>query len=100
MSTVESLADEILNLIPGAFIRNKATSTSSIYIKTPDGYSLRVGDHNGREKYKYKWNLGMIYANIRGWRKDGEYWRYYTDRPLAIAMLVERNTHECNNSWG
>jgi len=33
--------------------------TGSVYVKFADTRmrSLRIGDHNGREKYRYKWNL-------------------------------------------
>lgn len=42
----------------GAYIYCEAT-TGSIYIKFEDARlcSLRIGDHDGKEKYKYKWNL-------------------------------------------
>lgn len=99
MSTLtEKLVKEVLDIIPGSYIRNRSVTTSSVYIKTPDGYSMRVGDHKGREKYKYKWNLGPQYSNIRGWRKDEGKWRYYTDRPIAIAMLIEKRSNDDSNN--
>jgi hypothetical protein len=33
-------------------------TTNSLYIKFEQGYgSLRIGDHRGKKKYKYTWNI-------------------------------------------
>lgn len=97
-----ALLAEVLEKIPGTTVRNKAVTTSSIYCKTPDGYSLRIGDHRGREKYSYKWNLGPQFTKEGRWVKEWSelakrnYWRFYTSSvdTLASAVLaqVERNS--------
>ena len=38
--------------------------------------SIRVGDHDGREKLKYKFN-GRSDSVRQGWVKDKDTWRYY-----------------------
>lgn len=42
-------------------MNNKAVTTSSTYIKLPHWAlgSVRVGDHRGREKYRYRWELRL-----------------------------------------
>ena len=97
-----TLLTEVLEKIPGTVVRNRSVTTSSIYCKTPDGYSLRIGDHRGKEKYSYKWNLGPQFEERGRWKKEWSeaskrhYWRFYTSSvdTLAVAVLaqVERNT--------
>ncbi len=43
----------------GAYVRNEAVTTDSIYIKFEKARigSLRISDHGGRPKYAYRWNL-------------------------------------------
>lgn len=86
---VESLYADARRLIPGLMLHNRAVTTSSIYCKTPDGYSLRIGDHKGREKYSYKWNLWP--GCKRGWRRENGRWRYYTDDVEDLAEKVKMN---------
>ena len=57
------MQDNVANIILveckniGAYIYKKAMS-GSIYIKfNKKCGSLRVGDHKGREKYRYKWEI-------------------------------------------
>ncbi len=87
----DELAKLVLEKIPGSFIRNESVTTSSVYMKTPDGYSLRIGDHNGKQKYHYKYNLGPQYKGIRGWRKRDGKWSLYTDQIEQIAEIVSKN---------
>ena len=61
----------------GAYVYYSAT-TGSIYIKFEDARlcSLRIGDHDGKEKYKYKWNLRFdIKDSYETW--DGGVRRFY-----------------------
>ncbi len=53
---VQIVLEELKDL--GAHIY-KVAKTGSVYIKFADERlrSLRIGDHDGRENYKYKWNL-------------------------------------------
>ena len=72
-------------------MRNESVTTSSIYIKTPDGYSLRVGDHDGKQKYKYKWNLRYGLSEKGHWQKEGSFWRFYSSSPEVIAQEIAKN---------
>ena len=97
-SSKESLAlsnkllQECFAKIPGFMLRNHSVTTSSIYCKMPDGYSLRIGDHKGREKYSYKYNLDPNIKRKGYWSKEynridrKDYWRYYTGN---VDDLVE-----------
>jgi hypothetical protein len=52
--------------------------TGSVYIKfdNPRLRSLRIGDHDGREKYRYKWNLR--YDINKSYKEDdNSVMRYY-----------------------
>jgi len=90
----EKMAEEFLSLCPGAFIRNCSVTTSSIYIKTPDGFSLRVGDHNGKKKYTYKWNLLLGYSKKGFWEKDRGVWRFYCSNAETIANEINKNIQQ------
>lgn len=87
-SWCEQMLIEILWLIPGATLRNKSVTTSSIYVKTPDGYSLRIGDHDGREKYLFKWNLRKDAPDAGEWRFEDPTWRFYCSNAKRIAHEV------------
>ena len=93
----EKLLAEVLEKIPGTVLHNRSVTTSSIYLKTPDGYSLRIGDHKGREKYSYKWNLNPDLTGRPGWRKEfnqfdqRDHWRYYTASVDDLAEKVKAN---------
>jgi len=56
--------------------------TGSTYIKfeNPSIGSLRVGDHPGRKKYAYRWNLFLnLPEDQRGMRIDRGLKRWYYD---------------------
>jgi hypothetical protein len=82
--------------IPYLVLVNHSVTTSSIYCRTPDGRSLRIGDHKGKEKYSYKWNLGDGYGKGH-WVKEFNkvtkftYWRYYTDSVDDLALQLQSN---------
>ena len=92
----ERLYAEVRNAIPGVMLRNRSVTTSSIYCKTPDGFSLRIGDHSGKEKYAYKWNLGPQYGK-RGWVREPnpvsgrESWRFYTSSVQELAEQIQQS---------
>lgn len=93
----EQLLQECFNKIPGLTLWKRSITTSSIYCKTPDGYSLRIGDHKGKEKYSYKWNLNPTIKCSGYWRKEynridnRNYWRYYTGNVDDLAIRIEKN---------
>jgi len=80
----EKLLQECFDKIPNFMLRNRSVTTSSIYCRMPDGYSLWIGDHKGREKYSYKYNLDPNIKRKGYWSKEynkidkKDYWRYYT----------------------
>ena len=88
--------DELTKKCPKIELRNKSITTSSIYCKTPDGRSLRIGDHRGKEKYSYKWNL---FPGIsKGfWKKEynkitkRDHWRYYTSSVDDLIIKIEES---------
>lgn len=95
---MKSIADKLvlkLNEIGiESYIWHFAT-TGSVYIrfKDPKMCSIRIGDHNGRGKLKYKYNLRRDSVKF-GWVKDDDVWRYFL--PLnrwqdLIPILQERS---------
>jgi hypothetical protein len=62
-----------------AYIWHKATS-NSVYIRFKDSRigSIRLADHTGRSKLKYKFNLRSdLHLSKPKWVKDNNTWRYY-----------------------
>lgn len=89
----ENLLQECFEKIPGLMLRNRSVTTSSIYCRMPDGYSLRIGDHKGREKYSYKWNLDQKLTRgywLREYNKidKRDYWRYYTGSVDDLLQML------------
>jgi hypothetical protein len=95
----EALYAEVREKLPGVMLRNRSVTTSSIYLKTPDGFSLRIGDHRGKEKYSYKWNLNPDQPRP-GWRKEfnqfdkTSHWRYYTASVDDLVAKVLANVRD------
>ena len=96
----EQLLSDLRKRLPYVSVRNRAVTTSSIYCKTPDGFSLRIGDHKGREKYQYKWNLGPQFTPQGRWVKEyseaagRDYWRFYTSSVETLAVAIEANVQK------
>ena len=96
----ERLLSALLKLMPEIRVRNRSVTTSSIYCKTPDGFSLRIGDHKGREKYSYKWNLGPQFTAQGRWVKEfseaagRDYWRFYTSSVETLVVAIEANVEK------
>lgn len=95
--TTYQIADELCNRLSEFFIVHKycATSTKSIYIKLDYGVanSIRVSDHKGIEKYKYRYNIRKDidekYDEIDG----GYYRKYYPFKDigdLILDVIVDR----------
>lgn len=89
---VEQAWQEVQDRIPGVMLRNRSVTTSSIYVKMPDGKSLRIGDHKGREKYSYRWNLRLDLEDSF-WKDDNRdgytIHRFYT--PSVDELVKELN---------
>lgn len=73
----------------GAYVYHRAL-TGSIYVrfKNPNLRSLRIGDHDGREKYQYKFNLRSDLEKA-GWKVENEKWRYYCPHNKWEWMVKE-----------
>ncbi len=84
----------------GAYIYHKARSGSA-YIKFEDTKlcSIRIGDHDGREKYRYKFNLRKDCMSA-GWKLEDNIWRYYApfdNIPSLVAEILKRR--EFSKNW-
>jgi hypothetical protein len=89
-SWTEKMLIEILWLCPGAKLRNRSITTSSIYVDTPDGYALRIGDHDGKEKYLFKWNLRRDYPAEGKWVFEDPTWRFYCSDPRVLIETINK----------
>lgn len=75
---LHNLRDQVLKELKtlGAYQYYSAASGSQyVKFKDPRLGSVRIGDHRGKEKYRYKWNL--IAGGIRRSFWDGNCLRYY-----------------------
>ena len=84
-----------------AYIYHVAT-TGSVYIRFEDPRmgSIRIGGHEGRSNYSYKFNV-RIDKNKLGWEKDRrDIWRFYC-RPDQLTHLIEaiKRRAETVASW-
>lgn len=107
MNQFEDIANKIIEELAKTDIKAyiwHAATTGSVYIRFEDNRmcSLRIGDHEGRKKLKYKYNLRSdISPRNKGWRKDDEIWRYYLPITLweeIIPVLIQR--HKDIQQWG
>ena len=96
MTTYE-IAEELCDRLAEFFIVHKycATSTNSIYIKLDYGVanSIRVSDHNGIEKYKYKYNIRKDIEEKYDEVDKGYYRKYYPFKDigdLIMDVLIDR----------
>jgi len=85
------------SMMPEIELVNRSVTTTSIYCKTPDGHSLRIGDHRGKEKYSCEWNLSPN-SSINGiWRNEfnrinkRRYWRFYTSSPDKLIENIKES---------
>jgi hypothetical protein len=89
------LVIELTELGIKCYIYHTAT-TGSIYIRFEDIRigSIRLGDHDGKEKLKYKFNIRSdISRKHKRWLKDGDVWRFYLrqdDWRQIIPVLQDR----------
>lgn len=96
MNTYE-VAERLCDRLADFFIVHKycATTTNSIYIKLDYGVanSIRVSDHNGIEKYKYKYNIRKDIEEKYDEVDKGYYRKYYPFKDmgdLIIDVLLDR----------
>ena len=85
---VSTLASEGIE----CYIWHVAT-TGSVYIRFADPRmcSIRIGDHDGKEKLRYKYNIRSDSGFKSGWVKDENIWRHYLpiNRWAEITQLMK-----------
>lgn len=71
--------------------------TGSVYIRFKDNRigSVRFGDHEGRTKLKYKYNVRSDRgdAHFGKWERDGDQWRFYisvANYKGIVPVLIDR----------
>ena len=96
-----NIADKLISELKAvgieAYIWHK-TATGSVYIRFANNRmcSIRIGDHEGRSKLKYKYNLRSdISSKHKQWVKDDTIWRFYL--PVnkwkeLIPVLIDRHS--------
>ena len=68
--------------------RYDAYSTSSIYLKLDYGLTcgIRIADHNGKKKYRYRFNIMKNYKGDKVILKDGLICRFYDYTELENVL--------------
>jgi hypothetical protein len=112
MGTMLNVANSIIDSLKekdiDAYLWHKAT-TGSVYIRFKDNRlgSIRIGDHKGISKYKYKYNIRCD-ITFNGWKKDNGVWRFYTnissyekviDEIVKKANFIKENSIENKYSY-
>ncbi len=93
-SILASARDKVLeDLKPLGAYSYYSAATGSQYIKFEDPRlgSLRIGDHKGREKYRYKWNL--MVGGERRTVQTGKILRHFYPISDIDAMCSEIRKH-------
>lgn len=94
----QTIIDTLQSNGVGAYIYCEAT-TSSVYVRFTDARisSIRIADHDGRKKYRYKWNVRtdrkFVKKGRKGWIQDQEVWRYFTTADQLdelISLVLKR----------
>lgn len=72
------------------YIYHVAT-TGSVYVKFTDERlrSIRIGNHNGRSKYRYKWNLRSD-VKRHYTENDRGATRFYFNMDTELPMFIQR----------
>ena len=74
-----------------------AKTTKSIYLKVDYGVccGIRISDHKGKKKYKYKFNLIKKYNGPKE-VLDGGYKRYFYDYKNTNELITDVDTEKRN----
>lgn len=96
------LAEELLNM---NFIvhRYNSHSTSSIYLKLDFGLAcgIRIADHSGKPKYKYRFNVMKDYVGDKVIIKDGLICYFYDFSELdKVLAAVQKERQEKLKKYG
>lgn len=95
----------IPKLIDMGFVvhRYDAYSTSSIYLKLDYGVScgIRIADHPGKQKYRYRFNVIKDYIGNKVILKNGLICRFFNfDEVDNILAAVQHEKQEKINKYG
>ena len=101
----EHLAEDIIFMLDEASLKPRlycdAVTTSSFYIKFEDERlrSLRVGDHGGKTKYRYKWNLRLdMHKFERTVKKGAVRFFYPIDQLPKMIQHMQRYLLKCQQA--
>lgn len=99
MVNLNELADKVVSELLSngieCYVYHRAT-TGSVYIRFKDQRmcSIRLGDHNGRGKLKYKYNIRVdLPLGYNKWQKDGDIWRLFLSSDQwkeIVPVLLKR----------
>lgn len=94
LQIANNIIDELNKLNIKSYIWYKA-KTGSIYIRFDECLlgSIRIADHEGRQKYNYKYNIRSDYKFAPKWYKNENYWRYYCNIKdwKTIIDIIHKN---------
>lgn len=103
INIANKLVSELNDLGIGSYVWHAAT-TGSVYIRFDDNRmgSVRIADHKGREKLKYKFNIRTdVKTSPEGkWIKDDNKWRFYLSIQHwknIINVLIKQHEHIQSN---
>ena len=104
---MEALANKVISELNSlgieCYLWHKAT-TGSVYIRFKDVRmgSIRIGDHPGRDKLKYKFNLrNDMGLSVGKWIKNGDNWRYYApfEKWKELIPVLQKRFQDVQ-TWG
>lgn len=84
----------MINLADLGPYRYKKAASGSVYLKFKDPTlgSLRIGNHEGREKYRYRWNIREdIKEGFTRTRENGRIQYFYTFYEVEKLVDAIRN---------
>lgn len=100
---LEKLSNEIIHHLSkngiACYLHVSAVTTNSCYIRLYDARlgSIRVSDHEGKEKYGYKFNVRSDFPKkYARWKLDDNIWRYYMGVggwKTLVKVIKERQEH-------
>ena len=103
LQMIQNIADKLVKELEakgvGAYIWHRAT-TGSVYIRFEDNRigSVRIGNHEGREKLKYKFNIRTdLRRSSLYWIKEEGRWRCFCplEKWLEIIPVLVDNATKC-----
>lgn len=101
MEEMKEVANELAIKLSDFFIVHKycAYSSDSVYIKLDYGMggSIRVSDHKGKKRYKYKYNIMKNIENRYEEVENGVTRKYYPFKEVNIAIadiLIESELYK------